>query len=144
MYPHSHSAQQNVFRELHHCLPNWLSQNGSCFQSIKVFSTKRNKYISSNMSIYLYARNKSKFLHVLIVLYMRIWGSCMHFGLNLCSVYIWVNDTRKNPQVDTDLHTSCNKVVVKPTSGCVSLLVPSCCDKSGTCCYHLVTQATRR
>jgi hypothetical protein len=25
-------------------------------------------------------------------------------------------------------------------SGCVRLLVPSCCDKSGTSCYHLVTR----
>jgi hypothetical protein len=47
---------------------------------------------------------------------------------------------RKNAQVVTDLQTSCNKVVVKPISGCVRTASSSCCDKSGTSCYHLVTR----
>ena len=43
-----------------------------------------------------------------------------------------------NSQAVTDLHTSCHK-------GCryqdvFALLFPSCCDKSGTSCYYLVTR----
>jgi hypothetical protein len=37
--------------------------------------------------------------------------------------------TRKNAQVVTDLQTSCNKVVVKPISGCVR-----------TACFQLLRQ----
>jgi ArsR family metal-binding transcriptional regulator len=49
--------------------------------------------------------------------------------------------TRKDVQVVTDLQTSCDKVVVKPIYQDVfALLVPSCCDKCGTSCYHLVTR----
>jgi hypothetical protein len=48
--------------------------------------------------------------------------------------------TRKNAQVVPDLQTSCNKVVVKPIQDVFTLLVLSCCDKSGTSCYHLVTR----
>ncbi len=48
--------------------------------------------------------------------------------------------TLKNAQDITDLQTSCNKVVVKPISGCVRTACPSCCVKSGTSCYHLVTR----
>ena len=44
--------------------------------------------------------------------------------------------TRKNAQVVPDLQTSCNKVVVKPIQDVFALLVPSCCDKSGTSCYQ--------
>ena len=47
--------------------------------------------------------------------------------------------------VETYLHSKkcCYIVtdVVKPIAGCVrALLVPSCCDKFGTSCYHLVTR----
>ena len=48
--------------------------------------------------------------------------------------------TLKNAQDITDLQTSCNKVVVKPISGCVRTACPSCCVKFGTNCYHLVTR----
>jgi hypothetical protein len=42
----------------------------------------------------------------------------------------------KTAQVATDLPTSCSKVVVKDV---FALLVPSCCNKSGTSCHRLVT-----
>ena len=42
-------------------------------------------------------------------------------------------------QVVTDLQTSCNKVVVKPISGCVRLFVVVVV-KSGTSCCHHVTR----
>jgi hypothetical protein len=53
-------------------------------------------------------------------------------------VYIFIHQFS---QLHTDLRTSCNKVVVKPISykDVFALLVPSCCDKSGTSCYHRVT-----
>jgi hypothetical protein len=44
-------------------------------------------------------------------------------------------------QAVTDLQTSCNKVIVKPIYRDVFVLpVSSCCDKSGTSCYHIVTR----
>ena len=62
--------------------------------------------------------------------FQYIWLSCIQIYL------------RKSAHVVTDLETSCNKVVVKPISACVrfAMLLPSCCDKSGTSCYHLVTR----
>jgi hypothetical protein len=49
--------------------------------------------------------------------------------------------TRKTAQVVTDLQTSCSKVLSSRYQDVFALLVPpSCCDKSGTSCYHLVTR----
>jgi hypothetical protein len=41
----------------------------------------------------------------------------------------------------TNRQTSCNKVVAQTDIRmCFALFVPSCCDKSGTTCYHLVAR----
>jgi hypothetical protein len=53
--------------------------------------------------------------------------------------------TSYSPEYITPTHTkSCNKVVVRLLSSryqdVFALLVPSCCDKSGTSSYHLVTR----
>jgi hypothetical protein len=75
----------------------------------------------------------------------------IHYIYTKCEIPIHIYDeiyrydsktmyTRKNAQVVTDLQTSCNRLLSSRYQDVFALLVPSCCDKSGTSCYHLVTK----
>jgi hypothetical protein len=45
-----------------------------------------------------------------------------------------------NVKVVADLQTSVTRLLSSRYQDVFALLVPSCCDKSGTSCYHIVTR----
>ena len=51
-----------------------------------------------------------------------------------------VGYTCKKAQVVTDLQTVVTRLLSNRYQDVFALLVPSCCDKSGTSCYHPVTR----
>ena len=73
------------------------------------------------------------FVHVFHCVHTYIYKLYLNASLD--------NYTRKNVQVVTDLQTSCNKVVVKPISGCVrtacSQLLRQVWNKLLSTCYKV-------